>query len=28
VVSHRPDGLDGAARTLDLGAATLAAEGR
>jgi ATP-binding cassette, subfamily C, bacterial CydC len=28
VVSHRPDGLDWAARTLDLGAATLAAEGR
>ena len=28
VVSHRPDGLDGAARTLDLGAATLAVEGR
>jgi thiol reductant ABC exporter CydC subunit len=28
VVSHRPDGLDGAARTLDLGAATLALEGR
>ena len=28
VVSHRPDGLDGAARALDLGAATLASEGR
>lgn len=27
VVSHRPDGLDGAARTLDLGAATLASKG-